>query len=240
MIYNKEFLAIVKSFETWKSKLASVDPNKSVKVYIDHKNLEHFMTTKQLNWQQACWAKFLSEFNFKISYKPGKQVEKPNVLTCQSQDLSKDIEDLQQQYQFQMLLQDHQLDEDIKKALAVIFCVNTAIGKSVDDESVNEIVDKNEENKEIINVEEFSNKFSNHSFLIPLQQIIYKPIKNGESETDKTEEKSLEELFKKIYKDNKVVKEIIDAKAHGLRKLSTALTKKSIVQSIRNLKIKNK
>ena len=72
MIYNKKLLAIVKSFETWWSELASVDLKRPVKVYTNHKNLEHFMTTKQLNWQQACWAEFLSEFNFKISYKPGK------------------------------------------------------------------------------------------------------------------------------------------------------------------------
>ena len=96
MIYNKELLAIVKSFETWKLELASVDPEKPVKVYTDHKNFEHFMTTKQLNRRQACRAKFLSEFNFKISYRPGKQGEKPDVLTRRSQDLPKDIEDLRQ------------------------------------------------------------------------------------------------------------------------------------------------
>ena len=62
------------------------------------------MTTKQLNRWLACLTKFLSEFNFEISYRLGKQGEKPDVLTCQSQDLSKGIEDLRQQYQFQMLL----------------------------------------------------------------------------------------------------------------------------------------
>ena len=49
MIYNKELLAIVKSFETWRPELASVNPKKPVKVYTDYKNLKHFMTTKQLN-----------------------------------------------------------------------------------------------------------------------------------------------------------------------------------------------
>ena len=49
MIYDKKLLAIVKSFETWRPKLASVDPKRPVKVYTDHKNLEQFMTTKQLN-----------------------------------------------------------------------------------------------------------------------------------------------------------------------------------------------
>ena len=49
MIYNKELLVIMKSFETWRPELASVDPEKLVKIYTDHKNLEYFMTTKQLN-----------------------------------------------------------------------------------------------------------------------------------------------------------------------------------------------
>ena len=44
MIYNKELLAIVKGFETWRLELASV--NEPVKVLTDHRNLKHFMTTK--------------------------------------------------------------------------------------------------------------------------------------------------------------------------------------------------
>ena len=52
--------------------------------------------------------------------------------------------------------------------------------------------------------------------------------------------KSLKKLFKKAYEDDEVVKEIIDAKARGLRKLLTALTKKGIVLSMEDLKIENK
>ena len=247
MIYNKELLAIVKSFEMWRPELASMDPKKPVKVYTDYKNLKHFMNTKQLNCWQARWVKFLSEFNFKISYRSENQGEKPDVLTHQSQDLSKGIKDSQQQHQFQTLLQDHQLDKDIKKALAVAFCINMtdeAIDKAIDksiDKSVNETVDGNEENKEIIDVEEFSNKFSetNNFFSTLLQQVIPIPIRDKESEIDKTE-KLLEKLFKKAYEDNKVVKEIIDAKARSLRKLPTVLTKKGIVLSMGDLKIENK
>ena len=51
--------------------------------------------------------------------------------------------------------------------------------------------------------------------------------------------KPLEELFNKAYKDDKVIKEIIDVKARSLRKLPTALIKKSIVLSIGDLKIKS-
>ena len=91
-----------------------------------------------------------------------------------------------------MLLQDHQLDKDVKKALTVMFCVNTAI-----DKGINKIVDENEGNKKIIDVKEFSNEFSNHSFSTPLQQIISVSIRDGEGEIDKTKGKLLEKLFEK-------------------------------------------
>ena len=112
------------------------------------------------------------------------------------------------------MLQDHQLDKDVKKALAVTFYVNTA-DKAIDD-AVDKTVDANEENKKIINVVEFSNEFSDHSFFTPLQQIIPVLIGDGEGEIDKTEGKSLKKLFKKTYKDDEIIKEIMDAKACGL------------------------
>ena len=85
IIYDKELLAIIKRFELWRPELASV--RQPIKVFIDHKNLKHFMITKQLNCQQARWAKFLSKFDFQISYKPGKKGKKPDVLTKRLQDL---------------------------------------------------------------------------------------------------------------------------------------------------------
>ena len=94
MIYNKKLFAIVKSFKMWHPELASAADQ--VKVYTDHRNLEYFMTTKQLNRQQARWAEFLFEFNFKIMYRPGKQGEKPDVLMQRSQDILKEVKNLRQ------------------------------------------------------------------------------------------------------------------------------------------------
>jgi hypothetical protein len=81
MMYDKELLAIIRVFELWKPEVASLLPENPTKVFTDYKNLEYFMTTKELNCCQACWAEFLSEFNFKIMYCPGKQGEKPDILT---------------------------------------------------------------------------------------------------------------------------------------------------------------
>ena len=63
----------------------SVD--KPIKVYSDHLALEYFMTTKVLNGRQVRWAEFLSEFNFKIMYRPGAAGGKPDALSRRPQDL---------------------------------------------------------------------------------------------------------------------------------------------------------
>ena len=65
-----------------------------------------------------------------------------------------------------MLLQDHQLDKDVKKALAIIFCVNTA-NKAINN-TVDKTVDANEENEEIINIKEFLTNFHKLITLSPL------------------------------------------------------------------------
>ena len=59
-------------------------------------------------------------------YKSGKQGKKPDMLTQRSQNILKRVENSRQQHQFQTLLQNNQLDKDIKKALAVIFCDSNA------------------------------------------------------------------------------------------------------------------
>ena len=69
-IYNKELMAIIRAFEEWRPELkGALFP---IQVLSDHKNLEYFMSTKLLNRRQTRWAEFLSRFNFKIQYRPGK------------------------------------------------------------------------------------------------------------------------------------------------------------------------
>jgi len=50
-------------------------------VFTDHKNLEYFNTTKLLNRRQAPWAEILSQFNFKIVYRPGEKNGKADALS---------------------------------------------------------------------------------------------------------------------------------------------------------------
>jgi len=87
-IYDKELMAIVRAFEEWYAELQSVE--NPILVLTDHKNLEYFLTTKLLNHRQVRLAQFLSQFNFKIVYHPGKAGVKLDSLTRRSGDLPKE------------------------------------------------------------------------------------------------------------------------------------------------------
>jgi hypothetical protein len=116
-IYDKELLAIVKAFEEWRPELSGSDH--PIQVISDHKNLEYFMTTKQLNRRQARWAEFLSEFNFKITYRPGKEGIKPDSMTRRTADLpvQDDLGDERNRHQHQVILKTHNLSPKITKEL---------------------------------------------------------------------------------------------------------------------------
>ncbi|KAH0603597.1 uncharacterized protein H6S33_007256, partial [Morchella sextelata] len=106
-IYDKELLAIIRSFEEWRPELeGAADP---IAVISDHKNLEYFMSTKQLNRRQAWWAEYLSRFNFVIKYRPGKQGGKPDALTRRSGDLPGEGDE-RQSHQSQVVLKKENLD----------------------------------------------------------------------------------------------------------------------------------
>ena len=179
------------------------------------------MTTKQLNRRQARWAEFLSEFNFKISYRPGKKDEKPDTLTRLAQDKPKNIDDSQQQYQFQTVLKASQLDEDIKKALAVMFYANKADEADEADE-VDEVDEIDEvENKNIVDVRDYMGlDLHQHS---NLQQ-------NSEQNSLSTKiagskiKTLLEDLLDIAYQNDEI-KSIIAAKQEGLWKLPADFTK---------------
>ncbi|KAH0613403.1 uncharacterized protein H6S33_005289 [Morchella sextelata] len=106
-IYDKELLAIIRSFEEWRLELeGAAHP---ITVISDYKNLEYFMSTKQLNRRQARWAEYLSRFNFVIKYRPGKQGGKPDALTRRSGNLPGE-EDERQLHQSQVVLKKENLD----------------------------------------------------------------------------------------------------------------------------------
>jgi hypothetical protein len=50
-------------------------------IWTDHKNLEYFMSAKQLNCRQAWWSLNLTRFNFLLHHRPSKSMGKPNALS---------------------------------------------------------------------------------------------------------------------------------------------------------------
>ena len=108
----KELLAIVKCFEQWRPELEVFEI--SIKVLNDHKSLEYFMFTKKLNRRQVRWAEFLAGFNFIITYRAGKQNEKADALTRQSNSRPDTDVDERQQHQRRTILSPNRLDPEVK------------------------------------------------------------------------------------------------------------------------------
>jgi RNase H-like domain found in reverse transcriptase/Reverse transcriptase (RNA-dependent DNA polymerase)/Integrase zinc binding domain len=78
-IHDKELLAVFDTFCTWCAYLKG--PVHTVLVIMDHKNLEYFTSSKLLTRRQARWSKYLSSFNYLITYQPGQLGGKPDTLT---------------------------------------------------------------------------------------------------------------------------------------------------------------
>ena len=119
-IYDKELIAIIRCFEEWWPELEStLHP---IRVLSDHKNLEYFISTKLLNHRQARWSEFLSWFNFKIVYRPGKAGVKPDTLTRRSSDLPKEGDKYDEyiKFQYQVVLKPQNLTELPDTALTLV------------------------------------------------------------------------------------------------------------------------
>jgi len=71
-IYNKEMLAIIHALEEWRHFLERA--RHPVEIWMDHKNLEYFMTAKKLNRHQARWSLYLAHC-------PGRSMGKPDMLS---------------------------------------------------------------------------------------------------------------------------------------------------------------
>ena len=75
-------LAIVDAFKVWRHYCHGA---KTIPVYTDYNNLKYFMEAKTLNGRQARWAAYLSQFDFKVIYRPGSQAGKPDALSRRSE-----------------------------------------------------------------------------------------------------------------------------------------------------------
>ena len=69
----------MEAFKEWKRYLWGEE--EPVTVYTDHQNLQSFVTKKVWNQRQIRWAQELTNYNFKIVYRPGSRGWKPDALS---------------------------------------------------------------------------------------------------------------------------------------------------------------
>ena len=84
-IHDKELLAVIQALKEWK-RYTRGSP-RPIQIFTNHENLVTFMTTKELSERQGRWQEFLSQYNFRIIYQPGKEGRKPDVLTRRPGDI---------------------------------------------------------------------------------------------------------------------------------------------------------
>ena len=82
-VHDKELLALVVAFQEWQNYCHGA--KHTVTVRTDYRNLRYFTTTKKLNERQARWAEELSQFDFKVLYRPGVNSGKPDALSRRSE-----------------------------------------------------------------------------------------------------------------------------------------------------------
>jgi len=68
-IHDKEMLAIIRALEEWCHFLEGTQ--KKFEIWTDHKNLQYFRTSQNLNRRQAQWSLYLSRFDFSLHHRPG-------------------------------------------------------------------------------------------------------------------------------------------------------------------------
>jgi hypothetical protein len=84
-IHDKELLAVVRALQCWRSELVGLP--RPFTVITDHEALKYFGTKRLLNGRQAGWAELLSQYNFVLTYRPGKQNALADALSRKAEEL---------------------------------------------------------------------------------------------------------------------------------------------------------
>ena len=78
-IYDRELLAIIQALEEWRHYIQG--SGHTTVIYSDHQNLTYFRSAQKLNWRQACWSLYLSEFDVKLVHQPGLKMVQSDALS---------------------------------------------------------------------------------------------------------------------------------------------------------------
>src|SRR5258707_3119932 len=80
--HDKELLAVFDCYKAWRHYLEG--SGNLIDMVTDHKNLDYFTSMKKLTCRQAHWSEYLSQFNLRIHFRPGRLGTKPDALTRRS------------------------------------------------------------------------------------------------------------------------------------------------------------
>jgi hypothetical protein len=199
-------------------------------MYIDHKNLEYFMIIKELNRRRARWAEFLSESDFKIMYRSGKQEGKPDALTRRKQDLSAETDDLRKEHQRQIVLKEDQLDNDIKEALALCVLTRSATQRNENNQASPAIIDRepedsNDDDLSLSDEQNVHEKTGHESEL------------SDENIADDLEETPLITMIKEAFAEDDFLIKLRQAKLNGDRKSPHEASRKGMKLSMGDITI---
>lgn len=107
-IYDKELLAIIRCFEHWRPELEHADL--PIQIFTDHQALKNFMENKQLTRRQARYLDLLTEFNFQVIFRAGKNNTKADALTRRADGRPTNEDDERHKHQFQTILTPDRVD----------------------------------------------------------------------------------------------------------------------------------
>ena len=158
--------------------------------------------------------------------------------------MPKKFNDSRQQQQFQTLLKADQLNDNVRKVLAVVFSANIVAANAIDN-AINAINDEINIIEDLVNVEDivdvqdYMKKDGGSPISINLQHNSNSTSEQSFSsaKTGFKIQKLLENLLQKAYKNDKVVNSIIAAKEQGLPKLSAKSAKQGIKLALRDLTV---
>jgi len=75
-------LGVIRCLEAWRHFLEGA--RMKFEIWTDHKNLEYFISSQNLNCRQACWALYLSRFDFALKHIPDSKMGKADGLSRRS------------------------------------------------------------------------------------------------------------------------------------------------------------
>ena len=78
-IYDRELLALIQALDEWRHYIQG--SGHTTIVYSDHQNLTYFRSAQKLNWWQAWWSLYLSEFDVELIHQLGSKMVQSNALS---------------------------------------------------------------------------------------------------------------------------------------------------------------